>query len=591
MTGPSSWIRRLRGAARRSAPRVISLSIVRNEQDIIEPFIRHTASLVDAMVILDHGSVDETRAIALDCARELGSVVVGDTAGFAHTQSERMTRLLHDAQSAFLADFVLFLDADEFVGVADRASLLAMLETIPTGGVGYLEWRTFVLAPGEGHGPSDPPRSMRRRRSTERRVFRKAILRLDGACRPELVVEAGNHDVLTGSGERLDGVYFDEPKLLHFPVRSRRQLVTKGVVGWLALRAADPAAAAAGRGFQWRDAFERVMSTSDGPDAVDASAASLAYARDAREGDLADTIEECPPMTYVRRYSTGVFGEPLVLIARSWERSLEPPGPTAGVDEAAIRFLVETGQPASVLHLGCGTGAVLLGCKRLGVPTVLGVDRCAVDETVLSDGDYLRQEAGEPLRLGRTFDLVIWSADGLVERSSESLDDVVGHASGVVLADGRRSLGNSRDDARSMADWLDRWAMRGWFADEVASLGVRCLALMPSLRHGAVVLRRDGRRGSHRVLRAIEVRRSRGSVPPGGQRARADRHQNVVPTSTTAARLNQVTAYCRWLLGGRGSVSAGWGKASGRVGPSATRVNGTSVGTPIARPIAGGSRA
>ena len=48
-----------------SRGRIISLSMVKNEQDIIEPFIRHHGSLVDAMIILDNGSVDQTRNIAL----------------------------------------------------------------------------------------------------------------------------------------------------------------------------------------------------------------------------------------------------------------------------------------------------------------------------------------------------------------------------------------------------------------------------------------------------------------------------------------------------------------------------------------------
>src|SRR5215471_12056770 len=99
-----------------AAPRrVISLSMVKNEQDIIEPFVRHNLRFVDCMIVLDNGSVDETRTILVECARELGSVIFADSHEFAYKQSERMTRFLHGCQSAFFADFVLLLDADEFI--------------------------------------------------------------------------------------------------------------------------------------------------------------------------------------------------------------------------------------------------------------------------------------------------------------------------------------------------------------------------------------------------------------------------------------------------------------------------------------------
>jgi Glycosyl transferase family 2 len=140
----------------RSSPRVVSLSMVKNEQDIIEPFIRHNVRFLDYMIILDNASVDETRRIALDCAREIGNVVVVDSEEFSYTQAERMTRLLHHCQSAFFADFVLLLDADEFLGIGDRTAMTTILETIPPNGIG--------ASPG-GLSSSRPERPARRRRT------------------------------------------------------------------------------------------------------------------------------------------------------------------------------------------------------------------------------------------------------------------------------------------------------------------------------------------------------------------------------------------------------------------------------------------
>jgi hypothetical protein len=82
--------------------RIISLSMVKNEQDIIEPFIRHNSRYVDFMIIVDNASVDLTRRIAIDCARELKTIIIAGSEEFAYNQAERMTRLLHYCQSAFL---------------------------------------------------------------------------------------------------------------------------------------------------------------------------------------------------------------------------------------------------------------------------------------------------------------------------------------------------------------------------------------------------------------------------------------------------------------------------------------------------------
>jgi hypothetical protein len=43
--------------------RLFSVTCVKNEGDIIEAFIRHTATVVDHLVMLDNGGTDETRDI------------------------------------------------------------------------------------------------------------------------------------------------------------------------------------------------------------------------------------------------------------------------------------------------------------------------------------------------------------------------------------------------------------------------------------------------------------------------------------------------------------------------------------------------
>ncbi len=479
-------------------------------------------------MVLDNASVDETRRIAMDCARELGNVVVADSDAFGYTQAERMTALLHYGQTAFFADFVLLLDADEFLSAPDRPALEAMLEAIPPGGVGLMPWRTFVLRPGEAaRAAEDPPRLIRWRRAEERPVFRKAVLRLDGAHRPELRIEQGNNGVTAASGEAPPAVDLDGLPLLHVPVRSHGQIVAKGVVGWMAYLARNPEARRDGQGFQWREAFDRVAAGFPAPAEAELCEMSMRYAQD-RPGAVdwsADAVEDRPPADTVRRYSDGAFCDPVALIARSWERSLSPPAaplrltrppgavaapgivPTAFdaawhwdhlfVDVAPFRFLAEKHRPAEVLDIGCGIGAYLALFKALGAREVVGVDGVPAAATVLGEGEYVHADLARPLDLGRVFDLVVCVevAEHLEARDEEALlDSVARHAGRLIVFSAAEPgrPGHGHVNGRPIAHWLGRWAERGWVPDLVDSLGVRCLSTMSWFRRNPVVLRRGG---------------------------------------------------------------------------------------------------
>jgi hypothetical protein len=476
-----------------TAPRLVSLSMVKNEQDIIEPFIRHNARFVDCMVILDNASVDDTRRIAMDCARELGTVVVTDNAEFGYLQAERMTRMLRACQSAFFADFVLFLDADEFISAPDRATLVRILDRIVPGGIGLMPWQNFVLTKDEAAAETrDPPRTMRHRRTRDERVFFKAVLRADGADRTDLFVAQGNHDILTTAGESLPAIRLDELPLLHFPIRSREQLITKTIVGWAAYVAKDPGARRSPDGLQWRDAFDRIVAGGIAPDQL--ADLSLHYGQPPMALDWStDVAAADPPSGYARTYGPGVSADPLAVIARSWERSLSyPAAPTAAdrsfIDVAPFRFIVETYAPASVLRIGHGAGADQALFEQLGVGDVAAA-------------------APDP---GRVFDLVVCT---VTAEDRGLADTVTRHADGtiVLLADGAAPAPG--------AACIASFAVHGWHPQLVDSLGMRALATLPWLRRSLIVLRRGDPQagaGAAAVLAALDAKTVQFPTPAPG---------------------------------------------------------------------------
>ena len=520
--------------------RIVSLSMVKNEQDIIEPFIRHNARFVDCMVVLDNASVDDTRNILVQCARELDNVVVGDSPSFAYTQGDRMTRLLQYCQTAFFADFILFLDADEFISARNRQDLLAALQTIPSGGVGLMPWQSFVLDPRHGDAAkqsADPPRSFGWRRAAEAPAFSKAVLRLDGACRPDLVVWQGMHNVVTASGAALPEIPLPTLPLLHFPVRGRDQIVAKAVIGWMAYLARNPGAGQVQEGTHWKDIFDLAAGRETPLTDAELCAVSLLYAQDAAPIDWAAmSVPATPPSAYERRFSTGAYGDALQIIARSWARSLsqhtetftlKPPGtpgaaaggpPTAFdsawhwdnlfIDIAPFRFVFEKHQPETVLDIGCGIGGYLQLARESGATEVLGIDGILAEATVLPRGAYRMEDLAFPLDLARKFDMVICTevAEHLAPAAGEILiDNITRHAGRLIVFSAAEigQPGHGHINCAPISHWLELLAARGWYPDLPGTFGMRALATMSWFRRNLVVLRRTGPAAGAQAISAL----------------------------------------------------------------------------------------
>ncbi|MCI6101295.1 MAG: glycosyltransferase family 2 protein [Selenomonas sp.] len=65
-------------SAKKPKRKIVAISMVKNEMDIIESFVRHTLGFADLLIIADHKSTDRTREI-LEALRTEGlPLLVGD---------------------------------------------------------------------------------------------------------------------------------------------------------------------------------------------------------------------------------------------------------------------------------------------------------------------------------------------------------------------------------------------------------------------------------------------------------------------------------------------------------------------------------
>lgn len=198
------------------------VSMVRNEQDIIERFVRHHATQVDGLLIADNLSEDFTRDLLDDLARDFPVVVVDDPDP-AYRQSEKMTALAHLARVEFGAQWVIPADADEFWQTRQMSTLAELCAAQPDD-VGVLPARIYdhVVTRAEGFV------NMTYRRAEPVPLHKVAV-----RARPDLVIEMGNHQATYDDPQPAPA--WDLLQIRHFPIRSVAQYIRKARQGSAAL--------------------------------------------------------------------------------------------------------------------------------------------------------------------------------------------------------------------------------------------------------------------------------------------------------------------------------------------------------------------
>ena len=213
--------------------KVWSVSMVRNEADIIEPWVRHNLAVLDGMAIIDHGSIDPTLDILRRLAGERLPLVLVDGRAPGYLQEQMTTALARQVFAQTGADFVVPLDADEFLKTPSRDAMRRALAAIPSGMHGLLHWLTYV--PDFARPADDILALLRgaRRLAAERHPYHKAIVGRHLLADPNAMLANGNHFVAReyqGSSEdapRHARVRAEHAAIAHVPIRSADQFCTK----------------------------------------------------------------------------------------------------------------------------------------------------------------------------------------------------------------------------------------------------------------------------------------------------------------------------------------------------------------------------
>lgn len=123
--------------------KIISFTMVNNESEIIESFIRYNYNFIDEMVIIDNGCTDNTMQIIFNLIKEGYKISVYDESLEAYNQYRLDNKYLTKIIAEKNPDLIIPLDADEFLTADSNPRKL--LEQLDLEKIHYVNWQWFVM--------------------------------------------------------------------------------------------------------------------------------------------------------------------------------------------------------------------------------------------------------------------------------------------------------------------------------------------------------------------------------------------------------------------------------------------------------------
>mgnify|MGYP000853585378 FL=1 len=241
--------------------RIVAISMVKNEADIIECFVRHTLTFADAMIVAEQESFDDTGRILEKLMAEGLPLTVRRIHRTGHIQEEVMNTLLSEAITALGADIVVPLDADEFLVNTDTPdSCRELLGSLSRDALYPVRWRRYE--PLDSEGVFSLTRPCRRAKNDET-VIKVIVGAGVTEVRPFHLVQ-GQHFAYWQTGRGWEPIPLSAAPpfhIAHFHWRSPEQFAAKVTVGWLnnVVKYSMYTAVAE----EWKRAFDRLVRDED----------------------------------------------------------------------------------------------------------------------------------------------------------------------------------------------------------------------------------------------------------------------------------------------------------------------------------------
>ena len=232
--------------------RLISYTMVKNEEDIIEVFIRKNLEILDHMYISDNLSQDRTRRILNDLIDEGLPITIWDDLDPRHLQSKKTTNAYHKISQEDNFDGIFFIDSDEFL-LGNREEIIKFFKV---GNVYEVKRIRYVINNLEEDEKSFFKKMEYRLKNPE---SSKSMIFHDKEEYKNIRIGEGNHYIYHHGKALNHGLL--NLKIAHFPMRTKEQFIRKNLLGWLSLMQINPDALNEKNpvGKHWRNAYQFIL--------------------------------------------------------------------------------------------------------------------------------------------------------------------------------------------------------------------------------------------------------------------------------------------------------------------------------------------
>lgn len=206
--------------------KVVSITWAHNEEDIIETFVRHTATVVDEMIIVPHECTDATLSILQKLQNENFPVTIHYDNQPYYLRPASITALLHSVSVDPEVQWILPLDADEFLCSETALHPRTELENSDPHTLYTLPWKTYVPTAEDNPLETDIRKRIQQRRSVEPIQFSKVLVPSSIPRTTDCSLGKGSHSMVS-NGNPIDATTHPTLYIAHFPVRSDAQLRKK----------------------------------------------------------------------------------------------------------------------------------------------------------------------------------------------------------------------------------------------------------------------------------------------------------------------------------------------------------------------------
>lgn len=198
---------------------IVALTMIGNEQEIVESFVRYNSNFVDEFVFVSSCCVDNTLVILRNLMKEGYSLRIYEEKDIDFNQKYLTNKYLRMVAKESNSDWIIPLDCDEFL--AGENNPREIIARLPAEYIYAVKWKNYAITRSDNREEAFIPQRCRYvKKEYEGDKFTKVIVPTGAVLEKQIYISTGSHAAM-GKGIsvcNLSGMW-----LAHFPTVSPEQ--------------------------------------------------------------------------------------------------------------------------------------------------------------------------------------------------------------------------------------------------------------------------------------------------------------------------------------------------------------------------------